>query len=123
MKPTPLDFVDKSKTCFSSSFPDSVPAKGLTVVPTQSPLPKDEVDFVELTDGTLIETIEDPSNPANSLFAVFKNGTVQYAATLEHADRVLVPVPREQGIFKHVRLARGTQPCRSPAEGLRPQSN
>jgi hypothetical protein len=88
------------------------------VVLTESPLPRHEVDFVELKDGTLIEMIEDPSNPANSLFAVSKNETVQYAATVDRADRVLVPVPREHGNFKHVRFARGCQPCRSPAELL-----
>ena len=113
--PAPADFVDKSKTCPSSSFPDSVPAKDPAVVPTESPLPKHEVDFVELKDGTLIEMIEDPSNPANSLFAVYKNGTAQYAARVNREDRVIVPVPRGQGIFKHVRLPRGTQACRSSA--------
>jgi hypothetical protein len=116
--PAPADFVDKSKTCRSSSFPDSVPAKDPAVVPTESPLPKHEVDFVELKDGTLIEPIEYPSNPANSLFAVHKDGIVQYAATVEWQGRLLVPVPRGQGILKHVRLPRGAQPCSSPAELL-----
>jgi len=81
-------------------------------------LPQQEIDFAELDDGTLVEMIEDPSNPANSLFAVYKNGIVQYAATVEHEDQVLVPVPREQWIFKHVCLPRGAQACSSPAELL-----
>jgi len=109
------DFVNESKISHSSSFPDSVPANGPEVTPSGSALPEYETDFAELEDGTLIEMIEDPSNPANSLFAVYKNGTVQYAVTVERADRVLVPVPRQQGNFKHIRLARGTQPCASAA--------
>jgi hypothetical protein len=114
----PADFLDKSRTCPSSSFPDSVPANDPAVVPTESPLPKDEVDFVELKDGTLIEMIEDPNNAANSLFAVYRDGTVEYAARVERGDRRLVPVPRELGILKHMRLPRGAQPYHSPAELL-----
>jgi hypothetical protein len=98
------------KTRASSAIPsDAIPTNGPAVVPTASPLPEREVDFAELDDGTLIETIEDPNDAAKSLFAVYKNGIVQYAAKVEHGDRVLVPVPREQGIFMHVRLPRGTR--------------
>jgi hypothetical protein len=118
VEPAPADFADKSKTCTSSYFPDSVPANGPAVVPTESPLPRHEVDFVELKDGTLIEMIEDPSNPSNSRFAVYRNGIVEYAAKVERDDRVLLPVPRDQGILKHVRLPRGAQSCHSPAELL-----
>jgi hypothetical protein len=109
--PAPADPVEKTRPW--SSFPDSVPATDPAVVPTESPLPIHEVDFVELEDGTLIEMIEDPSNAANSLFAVYKNGTAQYAARVDREDRVLVPVPRGQGIFKHMRLPHGTQACHS----------
>ena len=109
------NFVDNRKPRASSVIPsDAIPTNGPAIVPTTSPLPEHEVDFAELDDGTLIETIEDPNDAAKSLFAVYKNGIVQYAAKVEHADRMLVPVPREQGIFKHVRLPRGTQPYGSP---------
>ena len=108
-----------SKSCLASSAsPDPVPLNGLAVVPSRSSLPEQEIDFAELDDGTLVETIEDPNNAANSIFAVYKNGIVQYAATVVHEDRVLVPVPREQWIFKHVCLPRGAQACSSPAELL-----
>jgi hypothetical protein len=111
--------VDKSKTCFSScAFRDSTPENCSAIAPSGSPLLKHEVDFAELEDGTLIEMIEDPSNPANSLFAVYRNGSVQNAAMIECEDRMLVPFPREQTIFKHVRLPRGIAPYESPVELL-----
>jgi hypothetical protein len=72
-----------------------------------------ESDFLELADGTLIEMIEDPQNAAHSLFAVYKNGSVQIRATVQCEDHVLVPVPREAEIFKHLRLPQGCQPYRS----------
>jgi hypothetical protein len=115
---SPADFVAKLKTCTSSPFPDSVLANGPAVVPTESPLPKHEVDFAELEDGTLVEMIEDPNNAANSFFAVYQNGIVEYAVKVEREDRVLLPVPRDQGILKHVRLPRGAHPCHSAAELL-----
>jgi hypothetical protein len=107
--------VSNSKSCPASSVvPDPVPTNDPPVVSFESSL-QDEVDFAELEDGALVEMIEDPNNPANSLFAVYRSGTTQYASTVERADRVLVPAPREKGNFKHVRLARGTQPCASSA--------
>ena len=112
-------FVNKPKTRVSSStLRDSAPANGPALVPTESPLPKHEVDFAEIEDGTLIEMIEDPNDPANSLFAVYKNGIVQIAAMVECANRLLVPLLREETIFKHVRLPQGTKPYKSAIELL-----
>jgi hypothetical protein len=111
--------VNNSKSCIASSAPaDPDPLNDPAVVPSQISLPEQEIDFAELDDGTLVEMIEDPNNAANSIFAIYENGTLRYAPTIEHEDRLLVPVPREQGIFKHVRLPRGAQPCSSPAELL-----
>ena len=109
-------FVDKPNHLPPSiALPDPAPAHGPVAVRTESSLPKHEIDFAELADGTLIEMIEDPNDAAKSLFAVYKNGSVHYAAAVERGDRMLVPVPREHGIFKHVRLPRGTQPCATAA--------
>jgi hypothetical protein len=72
-----------------------------------------ETDFAELKDGTLIEMIEDPNDPANSLFAIYKDGIVRYAGTVECENRVLVPLPRGDEIFKHVRFPRGAKPYQS----------
>jgi hypothetical protein len=110
----PAAFVNKPRTSPSPSvFPDPAPTNDPKVVSSGSRLPECEVDFAELEDGTLVEMIEDPCNAANSLFAVYKNGIVQNAARVECNDRVLVPIPRQQGIFKHVRLPRGSQPPES----------
>jgi hypothetical protein len=78
-----------------------------------SRLPKNEVDFAELVDGTLVEMIEDPDNPANSLFAVYKNGTVQIVPSVECENRLLIPIGRENEVIKHVRLPRGSRPYQS----------
>jgi hypothetical protein len=113
---TSTKFVNKPNHLPSSvALPDPVPANGSVVVPTESGLPEYEVDFAELDDGTLIEMIEDPNDAANSLFVVYRNGTVRYAATVKRQDRVLVPVPRGQGMLKHVCLPHGTKPCPLPS--------
>ena len=38
-----------------------------------------EIDFAELSDGTLVEMIQSPADPTESLLAVYKDGNVQYA--------------------------------------------
>jgi hypothetical protein len=98
----------------SSSHKNPVPENDSAAALSESRSPEHQVDFAELNDGALVEMIEDPNNPANSILAIYKNGIVQYAPAVEHKDRVLVPVPREQGLFKHVRIPRGTQLCPSP---------
>jgi hypothetical protein len=113
--------VNQPESCRSSSSspsPDPVPANSPHVLSPTRRLPEHEVDFAELEDGSLVELIEDPDNAANSLFAIYKNGSVHNAAAVECENRVLVPVPREQGIFKHVRLPQGTQPYKSPTSLL-----
>lgn len=104
-----------------STRKNSVPANDSAAAPSESRLPEQEVDFTELDDGTLIEMIEDANDAAKSLFAVYKNGSVHYAAAVDRGDRMLVPVPRDQGIFKYVSLPRGAQPCataRVPLGGI-----
>lgn len=98
-----------------SSLTNPVPADDSTAAPSESRLPEQEVDFAELDDGTLVEMIEDANDAAKSLFAVYKSGSVHYAAAVERGDRVLVPVPRDRGLFKHVCLPRGAQPPLPPA--------
>ncbi len=113
------NFVNNRKIRASSAIPpDAILTNGPAIVPTTSPLPEHEVDFVELDDGTLIETIEDPNDAARSLFAVYRKGILQYALRMERTGRRLTPVPRGQGIFKHVRLPRGAQPYGSSADLL-----
>jgi hypothetical protein len=67
-----------------------------------------EVDFSELVDGTIVEMIENPRDATKSLLAIWNNGQVRYSEKLEHGNQLLVPVPRDSGIIRHVRLAKGT---------------
>jgi hypothetical protein len=68
-----------------------------------------ETDFAELKDGSLVEMIEDPADSSNTLLAVFKDGEVRFTNRLQHEDKVLVPIPRDKHIIKHVRLSRGVK--------------
>ena len=113
------NFVNNRKTHASSAIlPDAAPTNDPAIVPTTNPLLEHEVDFAELDDGTLIETIEDPNDAAKSLFAIYGNEIVRYAAKVKDRDRMLIPIPRKQGIFTHVRLPRGTQPYGSSEDLL-----
>ena len=68
-----------------------------------------EVDFCELADGTLVEMIENPNDATRTCLAIWKNGKVHYSEKLKCRDRVLVPVPKDTDIIRHVRLAQGTE--------------
>src|SRR5271156_1655164 len=72
-----------------------------------------ETDFVELPDGTLLDTIEDPNNPARTLLAVYRNQSVRYADQFEADGRVCVPISRTTEILRHVRFSRGAKPYKS----------
>jgi hypothetical protein len=107
--------VNHPESCLSAfPSPDPAPANSPNAVSAARRLPEHEVDFAELEDGTLVEMIEDPDNCANSLFAIYKDGAVRNAAAVERDNCVLVPVPRGQGIFKYVRLPRGSQSHQPP---------
>ena len=69
-----------------------------------------EIDFAELSDGTLVEMIQSPADPTKSLLAVYKDGNVQYAEQWRDGNRVLVPIPRVDEMLKHVRLPAGSEP-------------
>jgi hypothetical protein len=66
-----------------------------------------EVDFAELSDGSLVEMIENPEDATKTLLAVYRNGTVQHADQVEDKGRILVPLPRADYDLQHVRLAQG----------------
>jgi hypothetical protein len=87
--------------------------------PTLVPPPVFEMDFTELEDGSLLETIEDPGDSSRSLLAVYQNGNVRFMSQFQSGDRVLVPIPRDKHILKHVRLPRGAEPYGSAASLLR----
>jgi hypothetical protein len=69
-----------------------------------------ETDFAELEDGSLVELIEDPENSSNTLFVIFDGKDARYAHEFEYKGQLLVPIPRDGKIIRHVRLARGIKP-------------
>lgn len=74
----------------------------------------EQVDFAELEDGRLVETIKDPQDSSSTLLAVCNGDQISYAKELEYKGRLLVPVPGENIILRHVRLAEGATPYESP---------
>ena len=70
-------------------------------------VPVIETDFAELSDGRSIAMIEDPRDPASSLFAVFKDGTLTYEATVSCGNRLYAPFRRDGQILKHIRFPQG----------------
>ena len=68
------------------------------------------IDFLELSDGSLIDFVEDPKDPKRTLLARWKNGEVSYRETLKYERQTLIPPPREGQILKYVRLPRGANP-------------
>src|SRR5271156_433052 len=78
-----------------------------------------ETDFAELEDGSLVEIIEDPENSSRTLLAVYKDGEVRFTHRLQHGNRVLVPIPRDRHVIRHVRLPRGVKAYESARSLLR----
>ncbi len=72
-----------------------------------------ETDFTELPDGTLLDTVEDPHNPARTLLAVCRDQNVHYADQFDADDRICVPISRTTEILRHVRFSRGAKPYKS----------
>jgi hypothetical protein len=93
-----------------ASSPNVSPQEKCAHGGTHPTKPVVEIDFAELTDGSLVEMIEDPANPAKSLLAVYNNGAVRYTDELHDGNRVLVPLSRTDEMLKHIRLPQGAEP-------------
>jgi hypothetical protein len=79
-----------------------------------------ETDFVELSDGRVLEMIEDPRDSSRAVFpARDKEGNTIFVSEYESDGRVYVPLSRQQGFMKHVRLAAGVKSYESVSELLR----
>ncbi len=76
----------------------------------------EEVDFAALTDGTLLELIEDPEDPGRTLLVAFKEGRHQITRRFEYAGKILVPTGRCSEGLADVRLPRGILPNKSSEE-------
>jgi hypothetical protein len=95
-----------------SALPHSgpIPVDNSKTDSSRGRLPEVEIDFAELQDGSLVEMIEDPSNPTKSLLAVYKDGIAHYAAQWPDQDRILMPLSRADENLKYVRLPQGAEP-------------
>lgn len=72
-----------------------------------------QTDFVKLSDGALAEMIQNPNDPADLQFAVYKDKAVQYKDRVEDQNRIFVPLLRADDIVKRLYLPRGTMPIES----------
>jgi len=70
-------------------------------------------DFADLDDGSRVETVENPTDPTKTLLAIYENGNVRLDERFQSGGRMLVPVPRDSGIFNRVRLPKGAAPYES----------
>jgi hypothetical protein len=73
-------------------------------------LPKVQIDFAKLGDGSLVEIIESPTDQNRTLFAVSRQGRIRLAEQVEDCGRLLVPIPRSTIGLSDVKLARGVTP-------------
>jgi hypothetical protein len=69
----------------------------------------EEIDFRELSDGTLLETIADPSEPGGTALAVFQNGEILVKRKFELGDRILLPLPITLQGVRHINFAKGAE--------------
>ncbi len=73
----------------------------------------EQVDFAELENGSLLEIIEAPTDPNQTLFAVSRRGRIRLVEEVKDRGRVLVPMSRNTlGLFD-VKLPRGVLPYKS----------
>lgn len=72
-------------------------------------MPVSEIDFAELSDGSVVELIEDPTDATKALFAVYCNQSVRYTDRVEDRGKIYVPLSRAHDDLRHVRLAQGAE--------------
>jgi len=72
-------------------------------------------DFEALSDGTLLELIQHPSDPQRTSFAVWKDGQVSCTEKVERNGQIFVPINHNHGIWKFIRLAQTVIPYESPS--------
>jgi hypothetical protein len=86
--------------------------------PESRDVPITETDFAELSDGTLLELVQDPTDPGQRSFAVWRNGEICFLNRLEQDGRVFVPPSENSEILDHIRLPRGASSYKSAQEIL-----
>jgi hypothetical protein len=96
-----------------SVCPDPIPTSRKEIESPENRLPKVQIAFAELENGSLVETVEDPTDPNRTLFAIFRRGRVRLVEDVEDRERILVPITRSTLGFAEVKLPRGVMPYRS----------
>lgn len=74
------------------------------------------IEFSQFKDGTLVDLVESPDNPQETLLAAWKDGKTTYHSRLERGGEVLTPIARDGAIFQHVGLPHSTEPYGSSLE-------
>jgi hypothetical protein len=74
-----------------------------------------ETDFIELPDGTLLDTIEHPTDPAKTQLAIYSDNKIHYADQFESDERIYLPISRSTEILKQIRFSRGAKSYGSTA--------
>lgn len=69
------------------------------------------VDFAELSDGSLVEVIEDSRDATQTLFAVYRDKSIRYTDSVPDGGRILVPPSKTHNGLEHLRLAQGASDC------------
>ena len=69
----------------------------------------EEIDFRELPDGRLLETIADPNDPHKTALAVFQNGEITVKPKFELGDLILLPLPNTLPGVRHINFASGAE--------------
>ena len=74
-----------------------------------------EVDFCELSDGSVLEMVEDanPNHACKYRFALFRNGLPEYVTQHKHENQVFVPIQKDIELLKHVNFPKGAAVPRS----------
>jgi hypothetical protein len=79
----------------------------------ESRLPERGIDFAVLQDGSLIDVVENPTDPDSTLLAIFKGGRIRFRKCFERGGQILVPMPRNTIGFSAMNLPAGIRPYRS----------
>jgi hypothetical protein len=118
-KPSSAKSVTAKNVCPSGSIhPRPIPTSRKELSPPEICLPEVQIDFAELENESLVETIEDPADPTRTLFAICKRGRIRLAGHVEDRGQILMPIPRNSPGFSDVKLPQGVMPYKSVAQLL-----
>ena len=104
---------EKNARLSPSIHPGPIPISRKELGSPENCLPEVQIDFAELENGSLVEIVEDPTDPDHTLFAIFRRGRIRLAGRVEDRGRILVPIPRSTVGFSDVKLPRGVMPYKS----------